>query len=308
MVVGEQHADHRAGTSSSTVVPLPGDERIASVPPACSTSPVEQRQPDVALRARAARAPRGAKPRPSSVDDEARRARRAMRVTSTLARTSASRVRLHVADRLARDAVDERVVRSAPPGASSTCERRSSTPAASSGLSRSLSATSQARRLEVRRMDLDQQRAQVAHALAQRADRVAQDAAPPPGRRGGRPRRRAARARTRRRRGPARRRRGGRRRSGRRSCADASTALASSSSRSRWPRCSRRAIDQASGTWKSSSTSSPPSSGGASAPQQPLAARVHRAEPLVDLEQHLACRSGVRIVVCASSSFPWGRS
>ncbi len=72
----------------------------------------------------------------------------------------------------------------------------------------------------------------------------------------------------------------------RRSWVDASTALSSRSSRSRCPLCRRRAIDHASGTWKSSSTSRPATSGGCECAQQPLAARADRAEALVDLEQH----------------------
>ena len=67
VVVGDEDADHRSGTSSSTVVPWPGAERIDSVPSAWRTRLVEQREADVALLA-AARALAGVeKPLPSSV-------------------------------------------------------------------------------------------------------------------------------------------------------------------------------------------------------------------------------------------------
>ena len=119
---------------------------------------------------------RGANPRPSSattsrvtppaparhVDAHESRAARA------LARCAAPRARR---GRRARRAPSAR--RGRRRRARSRCRRPSS------GLSRSPSAASQAGRLEVRRVDLDEQRAQVAHALAQPRDRGAQRARPP---------------------------------------------------------------------------------------------------------------------------------
>ena len=51
VVVGEQDADHRVGTSSSTVVPAPGAERTDERAAGLRDDVLEQREPDVALGA-----------------------------------------------------------------------------------------------------------------------------------------------------------------------------------------------------------------------------------------------------------------
>ena len=55
VVVGEQHADHATGTSSTTVVPAPGAERTASVPPASATKSSNNVRPTWPSPARSAR-------------------------------------------------------------------------------------------------------------------------------------------------------------------------------------------------------------------------------------------------------------
>ena len=51
VVVGDQHADHAAGTSRRSVVPSPGVDRTLEAPAHPCRQLLEQRQPDVALRA-----------------------------------------------------------------------------------------------------------------------------------------------------------------------------------------------------------------------------------------------------------------
>ena len=159
VVVGEQDADHR-GTSSVTVVPCPGAESTVSVPPACATrSPSSERPTWPSSRAVGAL---GGVEAAAVVGDGERRGRDGHRDGARLG------VRGDVAQRLARDAVDERVVAPAlvldgqvgldplrPQRAEQVVEH---------GL--------EARGLQPGRVDLDQQRAHVPHTLAQRVDGI----------------------------------------------------------------------------------------------------------------------------------------
>ena len=99
--------------------PAPGAERTASVPSDWRDEVLEQRQPDVALLARGARARRASKPRPSSVTT--RRVSRRSAPRDVDAHGVGLGVLLDVAQRLARDAVDQRVAARAGAAASSTC-------------------------------------------------------------------------------------------------------------------------------------------------------------------------------------------
>ena len=81
-----------------------------------------------------------------------------------------------VAQRLACDAVDERVGGRPAAARSSTCSSVSM-PCACSGLSRSSQRGLEPGGLQARRVDLDEQRAQVAHALAQPARSLSRSAA-----------------------------------------------------------------------------------------------------------------------------------
>ena len=260
VVVGEQDADHARGHLQLDGRSLARARSDRQRPAGLRDEVLEQRQAEVALGAARARARPASKP--AAVVGRRRAASPPPRGRATVARapTSRSRVRLHVAQRLARHAVDQRVVRRRRRRGVVDVAASVATPAAASGLSRSLSAASQpgatrgsadgSRRAGCAGRGRPGAAAPVASRSAARLGVVAA----PLGRR-----RRAARGRRRRRRGPAPRRRAGRRRCAGAPASDASTAFSSSASRSRWPRCSRRASDHASGTWNSSRTSRPPS-------------------------------------------------
>src|SRR5262249_7856193 len=82
VVVGDEDADHRAGTSNSTVVPSPGRECTARVPRDCFTRVPSSGRPTWPCSARASRSP-GAKPLPSSVTTS--------RVVSSIGRVTSMR-------------------------------------------------------------------------------------------------------------------------------------------------------------------------------------------------------------------------
>ena len=256
-------ADHRAGTSSSTVVPSPGRraDRQRAVAPARRgpRAASGRRGRSAALRSRSA----AAKPRPSSA------------TTSRVVAGSRPRdldphrlrlaVRLRVADRLARDAVDERVARRRAGGGGLVDVQLRRDARRRERAEQVAERHLQAGRLEVRRMDLDEQRAQVADALAQRGGGVAQRAGLGVARRGARRPRPAARARTRRPRGPARRRRAGRRRSGG-APATRPRPRSPAAARARGARAAAAAPSTTrAGAGAAAARATPPSSGGASA-------------------------------------------
>ena len=164
-----------------------------------------------------------------------------------------------VAQRLAHDAVDERVVARRLDLERGLDARRRA--AGSAGRR----ARPRARRLQPRRVDLDQQRAQVAHALAQPRRRCAlsdlllgRAAAL---------RRPAARARTRRPRGPGRCRRAGRRRSG---------GARGRRPRSRAPAAARARRGRAAGGGRGRRRAGPGSAAGPAAPPSSGGASVRR--------------------------------
>src|SRR4051812_10765226 len=259
VVVGEQHPDH-AGTSISTVVPSPGCERTLSVPPVWRTSSSSSDRPTWPSSARRSRSA-ASKPRPSS-RTTSRVAPGDGCVTSMRTESAFACARtLRSASRATRYTSASR----GPPLAalSSTCSSVAM-PAAASGLSRSLSATSRpevSRRggwistSSVRRSRWPWRRWSMA--LRRMAASLSSPRRAAPSASGLSPNATPARSCT----GPSCRSDAIRRRS----WLEASIALASSRSRSRWPRCSRRAIDHASGIWKTSRTIRPPISGGARA-------------------------------------------
>ena len=105
MIVGDHDPDHRTGTSSRTLVPAPSRESTMRLPPACrasSSTSDRPRCPSVRRRSRTS----GAKPRPSSATS-----RRAIESGDVDLDRDGGRVgiRDHVADRLLRNAIDERL-------------------------------------------------------------------------------------------------------------------------------------------------------------------------------------------------------
>ena len=148
----------------------PGSECTVRCPPARSArsaSSVSPTWPSASRRSRSG----AAKPRPSSRTTSRTRPGSA-RVTVTSTRSRAG-VRLDVAQRLARDAVDERVARLRAGGVDL---QAGGDPRRLERAEQIAERRLQAGRREVRRVDLDEQRAQVANALAQPGDRGAQHA------------------------------------------------------------------------------------------------------------------------------------
>ena len=170
VVVGEQDADHVAGTSISTVVPSPGLDRTTSVPPRWPTRSSSRVSPTCPSWARSARCA-ASNPLPSSVTIK-RMMRGSSRVTLDAHRGSVG-VGGDVAQRLACHAVDERVGGRPGGGAIVDVQLRRDVlrlQRAEQVVQRRL----QTRGLQAGRMDLDEQRAQRAHAVAQPARAVAE--------------------------------------------------------------------------------------------------------------------------------------
>ena len=200
VVVGQQHPDHRRQLQRDRRTRSGG--AVDGQPAAgLGHEVLEQRQADVALLA-AARALGGIEPAPVIGHDQFLGGHVDLDAAS-------ARMVTHVSQRLAGDAVDQRVVAAARrPHAASSRSLRARRGRAGRR------ARAPARRLQARRVDLDQQRAHVPHTLAQACRRTRRAPAPPPRPRACARRRPSARARRPRPRGPARRRRAGRRRSG----------------------------------------------------------------------------------------------
>ena len=176
VVVGDEDADHGAGTSSSTVVPCAGRSGRRACRPPARTRSVEQRA------GRRGPPRRGARARPAR--SRGRRRVTASRVSpparaSTSTRTvSASACSLRrCAAPPARPGRAARSLRRAGAAVVGDVAARSSMPSRAQRAQQVARAPPGARRLQARRVDLDEQRAQVAHALAQPRDRVAQRAA-----------------------------------------------------------------------------------------------------------------------------------
>ena len=246
MVVGDDDADHRVGTSSSTRVPdalARGRSRGCRRTGATSSSTSDRPRWPSASRSLAYPGPN---PRPSSDDDEPRDAVVDRQLDAHRARIG---VRDDVPHGFLRDPVDERLSLAVQPLGALDRDDDDRRRSPRSGLTRSRDRGLEARGREVRRMQLDEQRAQVANGAAKALDRPAQHALPRRSRRarlpasasGASEKARPAMSCT----GPSCRYEATRRRSR----ADAAIAFASSASRSSFPRCSRRVSDQTSGTW-----------------------------------------------------------
>ena len=170
MVVRDGDADHRDGTSSSTRVPAPSLELITRLPPksrASSSTSDSPRWPSVSRRSRIA----GSNPRPSSEITS-----RASVVVDRQLDPHRVRIRVrdHVAHGLLRDAIDERLLLAVEPLGSvdrkrhlrAVCLERADE-VGDRGL--------EPRRREMRRVELDEQRAQVADRSTKTVDRRTQD-------------------------------------------------------------------------------------------------------------------------------------
>ena len=165
VVVGDGDADHRDGTSSSTRVPAPSLELIARLPPesrASSSTSDRPRWPSASRCSRIA----GSKPRPSSDDHQPGDAVVDRQLDS---HRVGVRVRDHVAHGLLRDAVDERLLLAVEPLRSVDRDRHlhaARLERADEVGDRGL----EPRGGEMRRMELDEQRAQVADRSAKTVD------------------------------------------------------------------------------------------------------------------------------------------